>query len=259
MSFNMPELDEKLDNILEELTKLQGNRFGDIFIFQAGCMIISAQQRILENLNKDPITSYNILFESILELKQLIKPMLDNSLFSQAKTLDASHTQNIVLPLFESAWTQYTEETFDHSLDLVKSRLTRSGFDKNYFAGKSCFDGGCGTGRLSIAMSLLGATKVVAADIGKQSLDFMEAHAKRHGANVLPHQCDITDLEVFGADTFDFVASYGVLHHTERMLYGLKEHMRILKPGGYLWLYLYGSGGVYWYIYDKFRDLMRIL
>ena len=74
---------------------------------------------------------------------------------------------------------------------------------------------------------------------------------------MLPHQCDITDLEVFGADTFDFVASYGVLHHTERMLYGLKEHMRILKPGGYLWLYLYGSGGVYWYIYDKFRDLMR--
>ncbi|MDA7719796.1 methyltransferase domain-containing protein [Alphaproteobacteria bacterium] len=257
MTISSDKFDEKVEIILEELREIQGSRAGDICILQAGCMIICAQQKILENLNDEPFSRYEKLFESILNLKDNFRPLLENSFGSSFDNIDFSRHTDSVTSLFENAWTQYTEKTFDHSLELVTSRLTSSGFDENYFAGKTCFDGGCGTGRLSIAMSLLGADKVIGADVGKQSLDFMQVHAKRHGATISSLQCDITSLDFLTDPSFDFVASYGVLHHTEKMRDGLREHMRILKSGGYLWLYLYGAGGVYWSLYDKFRTLMR--
>ena len=46
------------------------------------------------------------------------------------------------------------------------------GIDEKFLKGKSCFDGGCGTGRLSIALSRLGAKEIIAADIGEKSLKF---------------------------------------------------------------------------------------
>jgi SAM-dependent methyltransferase len=69
-------------------------------------------------------------------------------------------------------------------------------------------------------------------------------------------QSDVTNLSAFPDASFDFVASYGVLHHTPDCIGGLKEHFRILKPGGTLWLYLYGAGGMYWPVYDRLRDIV---
>lgn len=45
--------------------------------------------------------------------------------------------------------------------------------------------------------------------------------------------------------TFDFINCYGVLHHTENIEKGIKELLRVLKENGYLFLYIYGSGGIY--------------
>ncbi|QQG36311.1 MAG: class I SAM-dependent methyltransferase [Micavibrio aeruginosavorus] len=160
-------------------------------------------------------------------------------------------------PLFEEAWTTYSDDTYDHSVSLVEERLIDSGFDEDWFEGKTCFDGGCGTGRLSLAMARLGAEKVVAADFGGKSLDFFKRQLKRHGLNnVQVVEMDVTDLSLYAAGSFDFVASNGVLHHTPRCLDGLDEHYRITRPDGVLWLYLYGAGGFYWDIYDRMKKLV---
>jgi SAM-dependent methyltransferase len=56
-----------------------------------------------------------------------------------------------------------------------------------------------------------------------------------------------TALELPFADAeFDFVCCSGVLHHTRSVERGLREIHRVLKPGGSLYLLLYGAGGIFW-------------
>ena len=45
--------------------------------------------------------------------------------------------------------------------------------------------------------------------------------------------------------------------HTERPNRCLKEIARILKRGGRSWIYVYGSGGVYWRSVQHFRSMLN--
>ena len=51
----------------------------------------------------------------------------------------------------------------------------------------------------------------------------------------------------FEKQTFDFVYCKGVLHHTGDLNKGVEELYRVLKNNGMAFLYLYGSGGLFWY------------
>ncbi len=67
-----------------------------------------------------------------------------------------------------------------------------------------------------------------------------------------------TALELPFADgEFDFVCCSGVLHHTRGVERGLREIHRVLKPGGSLYLLLYGAGGVFWPLNALLRPFCR--
>jgi len=192
--------------------------------------------------------------KGILSAALSIAPDLDQSkLATQSVQVGVDHT----IDLFENAWTTYSPQTYDHSVGLVRQRLINSGFDEKYFAGKDCFDGGCGTGRLAIAMAQMGAKKVTAIDLGEESLDYFRQVVERHGLkNIEIVQHDVTDLSPWQSASYDFVASNGVLHHTENCDQGLREHFRITKPGGIFWVYLYGAGGMYWSLHDALKPMV---
>lgn len=158
--------------------------------------------------------------------------------------------------LFEAAWSALGSEAFGHSVSLMETRMQRSGLSNAFFAGKSCFDGGCGSGRFSIAMARMGAAHVTAADIGQVSLGHLRSESAKHDFRIEVTEQDVTDLSRWPDGSFDFVASHGVLHHTTDCLRGVIEHFRITKPGGVFWLYLYGAGGLYWQMYDRLRDVV---
>lgn len=192
--------------------------------------------------------------KGILSAANAVAAELDSSrLATGSVEIGVGHT----IDLFENAWTTYTPETYDHSVGLVKQRLSNSGFDERWFSGKVCFDGGCGTGRLAIAMAQMGAKKVTAIDLGSESLEYFRRVAERYGLkNIEIIQHDVTDLSPWESASYDFVASNGVLHHTENCDRGIQEHFRITKPGGIFWVYLYGAGGVYWDIYDRLKPMV---
>ncbi len=162
-----------------------------------------------------------------------------------------------VKELYETAWTSYSERTYDHSLELIHNRLSANGMDDDFFKGKKCLDGGCGTGRFAIAMAQLGAAESIGIDIGTRSLDFANKQKDRLGlSNVSFREMSADNLD-FEDNYFDVVISNGVLHHIENTEKGLGEHLRVLQSGGLFWLYLYGKGGIFWEMYDVFKDALK--
>jgi len=224
---------------------------------QAGLVVLIALETINMHQDDDPVPR---LTEALGQAKGVIAAALAVAGELDASRLRADHVEIGVghtIDLFEKAWTTYAPETYDHSVRLVEERLTRSGFDAAYFKGKSCFDGGCGTGRLSLAMAKMGASKVTAVDLGAESLDYFRTIIDRYGLNNIELvEQDVTDLSPWQDGSYDFVASNGVLHHTDNCARGILEHFRIAKPGGVFWVYLYGAGGLYWHLYDALRPLV---
>jgi Methyltransferase domain len=49
----------------------------------------------------------------------------------------------------------------------------------------------------------------------------------------------------------------GVIMHTAEPDKCLQEITRVLKPGGTAWIYVYGSGGIYWRIIEAFREITK--
>jgi SAM-dependent methyltransferase len=260
MKENATRLNQLIDAALTAFSPVSTTGLGAVIRVQAGLIALVALEDVCSHLSDDP---YPRLLGACADIARL------PAIFANALPhMRAESREQDILPdgmaqtsdLFEAAWTQYDDETYDHSLSLVEQRLRNSGYDKTFFKGKTCFDGGCGTGRLSIAMARAGAKEVIAADIGGESLEYLKHVCRRYGlGNVRIVEQDVTRLDDFETDRFDFVASNGVLHHTEAPDRGIIEHFRITRPGGIFWIYLYGVGGIYWDTYDRLRPLTREL
>jgi SAM-dependent methyltransferase len=103
-------------------------------------------------------------------------------------------------------------------------------------------------------MARAGAARVTAFDLAPKNLETTSRMADRLGLrNVETKQGSLLELP-FDDESFDVVWSNGVIHHTVDPDRALVELCRVLKPGGHLWLYVYGSGGIYWFLADFLRE-----
>lgn len=244
--------------LVDKAAGLRGGGLETICRIQAGLVMLIALCTINRSQNDDPEPLLRKAISDamgILSAAHLISPEL--ALKKNMQSVDIELDVGRAIDLFETAWTTYTPSTYDHSVGLVKQRLINSGFNEKWFAGKHCFDGGCGTGRLTIAMAQMGASNVTAVDLGGESLDYLRQVVARYGlSNIEIVQHDVTDLSPWEGASYDFVASNGVLHHTDNCERGIREHFRITKPGGIFWVYLYGAGGIYWRLYDTLKPMV---
>ena len=250
-------LDRAVAAVIDDFVNVPWEGFGAFLRVQACLIGLVTLANVSKHLDEDP---YPGLLEAVDRISRLARSF--DSVFPHLRSAgelrqDTEIENDRTAELFQTAWTAYDDETYDHSLILISDRLRQSGFDETYFTNKVCFDGGCGTGRLSIAMAQAGASRVVAADIGGESLAYFTRVRERYGLHQIEIvEQDVTDLGHFGSDSFDFVASHGVLHHTHNPDRGIREHFRITRPGGVLWLYLYGAEGIYWPVYDRLKALV---
>jgi SAM-dependent methyltransferase len=250
-------LERSFDECVAHLARLPTEGGGAYARVEAALDVLLALDRVLRHPNDDP---YPVLAAAATRVKAMAEAARIRAGEIMPRGPKATSEDQSVARLYARAWTTYRESTYDHSVGLIEERLRRSGFDEAFFRDRICFDGGCGTGRFSIAMAKAGARRVVAVDLSEASLEYLRRTMARYRLdNIEPLQQDVTDLSSFATGSFDFVASNGVLHHTPAPERGLTEHLRITKPGGRFWLYLYGAGGLYWPLYDKFRPIVTAL
>jgi 2-polyprenyl-3-methyl-5-hydroxy-6-metoxy-1,4-benzoquinol methylase/tetratricopeptide (TPR) repeat protein len=114
--------------------------------------------------------------------------------------------------------------------------------DKKYVARGKILIAGCGTGKhiLNVACAKP-HMDITALDLSSASLGYAMRKCREYGVSAEFLRGDILHLERLGEETFDEVECMGVLHHMQNPEAGLKQLVRLLKPGGRLTLGLYSE------------------
>jgi len=109
----------------------------------------------------------------------------------------------------------------------------------DFFKDKVTLDAGCGSGQHAVFASRFGAREVVAFDLSPV-VDVAFGHARLRD-NVHVIQADMYRLPL-KAD-FDFIYCIGVLQHLPDTASGFGRLCRLLRPGGWLSVWVYGHEG----------------
>lgn len=146
---------------------------------------------------------------------------------------------------------------FVEAKELLEIRLKKNKIGVPNLEDCRLLDQGCGGGRYTAAWKLLGVGEAVGLDYSKTGLEDARERIARAGIeDVSFKHGSVLDMP-FKNDSFDIVFSNGVLHHTENWEQGVAEQLRVLKEGGYGWLYLIEKpGGAFW---DKIEILRAIM
>jgi SAM-dependent methyltransferase len=113
--------------------------------------------------------------------------------------------------------------------------LEKTGLSPDALTGKLVLDAGCGGGRYAKLLGEAGA-QVVALDLSSAVLHAREVTARL--PNVVVVQGNLMNPPL-APQSFDVVYSLGVLHHTPDTIRAFRAIARLVKPGGYLAVWLY--------------------
>jgi len=145
---------------------------------------------------------------------------------------------------FSFEWKIHSKTQFeDHNKKVPSTEnfFIRTKKNKSFFKNKKVLDAGVGSGRYSSIPLKCGA-KVWGVDLSEAYL--VAANNFKKNKNFQAIQADIAKLP-FANDQFDFIFSFGVIHHSPEPKACLKEIFRVLKPGGEICLTVYPSYGMY--------------
>ena len=168
-------------------------------------------------------------------------------------------SEKIYEHVFGKTFSDYKMPDLEEFIVPFQVRFERNNLNpKEIFEGKRCLDAGCGNGRGSYFMLRNGAASVDMLDVSTKNVETCKKFAKDLGLQekIRVQQSTLEEIP-FEEGYFDFVWCNGVIMHTERPNKCLAELARVCKIGGQGWLYIYGSGGLYWKIIYRFRDLLK--
>ena len=155
---------------------------------------------------------------------------------------------------FGFQWHVHAKTQLDNAENQRSERAfrRRTGFRPEDLAGKLVLDVGCGMGRFADVATRWGA-HVVGIDL---SLAAEVAARNLAGREASIFQADVFQLP-FAPDSFDYIYSIGVLHHTPDCEKAFKSLPGLLKPGGRIAIWLYSAYNNWYKMSDVYRKVTR--
>lgn len=189
---------------------------------------------------ESPYDSYiRYLYYEISQLRSLVRYLV-------ADKPDLIGGREQTMGSFEHQWRELPHGQWMFSNPEFRTELpdivcSHTDLDRSWFPGKKVLDAGCGSGRYTYALCKLGAN-VTAFDQSASGLATAKEAVESEvlGANANFIQGNLLEPLPLEPD-FDLVWSFGVLHHTGDTYRGFHNVASLVKPGGYLFLMLYGE------------------
>ena len=217
---------------------------------------------ITEEVSNDKLESISLCLKNCMNIIERTKDL--GSYFNSNEIIDSfkkqpthdgeNQTQVVYGELWESLNSEYI---INETQDVLRRLFVKGGLKIDELKEKKIIDIGCGSGRFTIALAQMGVKEIVGVDLGESGIKIGEEFARKLNLkNIKFIKNDVLSLP-FDDESFDFVFSKGVLHHTGNLEKGLDEYHRVMKKGGIGYLYLYGSGGIFWNSRKKMREVMK--
>jgi SAM-dependent methyltransferase len=131
------------------------------------------------------------------------------------------------------------------SASTLREKATKGVFarllDEQIPFGAKILEAGCGTGQLSNFLGSTWGRTVIATDACMNSLKLAERFRRENQIKSVAFLQMNLFRPVFKPETFDFVISNGVLHHTSDPLLGFQTIAKLVKPGGVILIGLYNK------------------
>tara|TARA_B100000575_G_scaffold280593_1_gene270274 strand:+ start:907 stop:2016 length:1110 start_codon:yes stop_codon:yes gene_type:complete len=213
-------------------------------------------EKLLFTKNYNP---EKIILNDISYLYSLINDIHNFKEFSSGKfprqkfILEKNHKT-----LFQKLWVNYS---FD---EYKKERLSRyikrieinkiQGLIKN----KKIVDFGCGHGNFLMSMIKFKPKECIGIDYGKNSINYANRFRKKfYSKQKISFLIRSVYQSKLKKNYFDFAIQNGVFHHLDNEDKAYVEVHRVLKSGGYFWLYTCGGGGIKDYVQKLSQKLLN--
>jgi SAM-dependent methyltransferase len=123
-------------------------------------------------------------------------------------------------------------------------------------AGKDVLEVGCGSGVHAKLLAAAGAN-VTALDLTPTAVELTRRRLELHGLQADVREADAEQLP-FPDTSFDFVWSWGVIHHSHDTNAVLQEIARVLRPGGRFVFMVYHRNSItFWINYVLIRGVLQ--
>ncbi len=187
-------------------------------------------------------------------------PMTYGDVHGQTEYNDGAH--NMGTPEF---FKRLDQEFYSWNHPLHGERKFEKIFPYDRFKGKKVLEIGCGLGTMLMNWAQQGAI-CTGVDLNTTSIEQSKQRFKLLNLDATIQQEDATRLP-FEDNSFDYVYSWGVLHHSPNIDVSFKELFRVLKPGGEYGIMLYNRHSLYqayfidWiegFLHEEHRHLDRL-
>ena len=250
----------KINLVKKKFSKIKKTKLNLKFVISELIFLnLSLEKLLFDSKNKsgDPEKKITIYLENLIfKLGNLAQfNEFDKKIIIKKKKFlrEKAHKE-----IFNKLWSQfniseYKKERLGRYLKRIKINKL-----KKIIKDKKIIDFGCGHGNFLLSCYYNGAKYCCGIDYGQDTIKY---------ANLIKKKLNISALSVkfkTGSvyktyekkELYDFAIQNGVFHHLDNEILAYKEVYRVLKPGGYLWLYTDGGGGIRDYIYDMSQKML---
>ena len=159
---------------------------------------------------------------------------------------------------FSVEWLLHAKTQYDSVTGLRNSEqsfLYKTGFKPWELRGKLVLDAGCGSGRFIEVCKGFGA-EVIGMDMSFAVDGALSVLGLDENVHLI--QADIMNPP-FKSETFDYIFSIGVLHHTPDPKHAFIKLCNLLKPGGRVAIWVYPDEGFWVKLMNRIGAIYRVL